>query len=79
LLQIPWPARVDNDTALDSCDFLIATATQPTPVLATGDFPIAEVIAEAWNSAGNSEYFRMNREHGLHTFQDQEIQTFLRV
>ena len=79
LLQIPWPARVDNDTALDSCDFLIATATRPTPVLATGEFPIAEVIAEAWNSAGNAEYFHMNRKHGLHTFQDQEIQTFLQV
>jgi hypothetical protein len=79
MLQIPWPARIDNDNALDSCDFLIATATRPTPVPATGDFPIAEVIAEAWNNAGNTEYFRMNRKHGLHTFQDQEIETKLRV
>lgn len=51
----------------------MATATRPTPVLATGDFPNAAVIAEAWNRTGNAEYFHMNPKHGFHTFQDQEI------
>jgi hypothetical protein len=79
LLQIAWPVGVENNTLVNSFDLLIATATQPTPDPTTGDFPKAEVIAEAWNSGGDAEYFRMNRKHGLHTFQDQEIQTFLRV
>ena len=79
LLQIPWPVRVEDNAPLNSFDLLIATATQPTPDPITGDFPNAEIIAEAWNSAGNAEYFRMNRKHGLHTFQDQEIETYLHV
>lgn len=79
LLQIPWPARADNNAALGACDFLIATATRPTPDPSTGDFPAARAIAEAWNNAGGAEYFRMNREHGFHTFQDNEIQAALHV
>jgi hypothetical protein len=78
LLQIPWPVSADNNTALDSCDLLMATATRPTP-LATGDFPTAAVIAEAWNKLGNADYFHKNRMHGLHTFQDEDIQTLLHV
>jgi hypothetical protein len=79
ILQIPWPAQVDNDEALDSFDLLLATATRPTPDRTTGDFPSAAAVAEAWNKRGDAEYFRMNRKHGFHTFQDQEIDSLLRV
>lgn len=79
LLQIPWPVSADNNTALDSCDLLVATATRPTPDSATGDFPTAAVIAEACNRAGNADYFHKNRKHGLQTFQDEDIQTLLHV
>jgi hypothetical protein len=77
LLQILWPIRVNTNATLDTCDLLLATATRPTPDPTTGDFPTPAVIAEAWNRAGNADYFRMNRKHGLYSFQDEEIQSFL--
>jgi hypothetical protein len=78
LLQISWPTR-DNGEALDSFDLLLATATRPTIDATTGDFSSVAKIAEAWNKKGDAEYFRMNRKHGFHTFQDQEIEALLRV
>jgi hypothetical protein len=79
LLHIAWPAPFSTNAAFDICDLLLATPTRPTPDQTTGDFPSPAVIAGAWNRAGNAEYFRMNREYGLRTFQDEEIQSFLRV
>jgi hypothetical protein len=79
LLRIAWPSRADTGAPLNSCDLLLATATRPTPDLVTGTFPTAAAIAQAWNMAGNANYFRMNRNSGICTFQDEEIQSHLRV
>jgi hypothetical protein len=79
LLQIAWPTRCDSSAAFDRCDLLLATATRPTPDHASGDFPTPAVIAEAWNRAGNANYFRINRKHSLYSFEDEEIESFLRV
>ena len=79
VLEIPWPDRVDDNRPLDSVDLLLATATRPTQDATTGDFPAVEAIAEAWNNANEAKYFRSNREHGFHTFQDAEIEALLRV
>ena len=78
-LQIPWPDRADDSQPLDSVDLLLATATQPTPDANTGNFPAVEAIAQAWNNMNEARYFRSNREHGFHTFQDAEIAALLRV
>ena len=79
VLEIPWPNRAEDSQPLDSVDLLLATATLPTRDAETGDFPTIEAIAQAWNSAKGATYFRKNREHGFHTFQDTEIAALLRV
>jgi hypothetical protein len=81
LLNIPWPTCAETAAPLKQCDLLLATATRPTPDEETGQFPDALSIAAAWNAAGakagNAEYFKMNRQHGIRTFQDEEIQAAL--
>jgi hypothetical protein len=79
VLEIPWPDRANDNQPLDSVDLLLATATRPTPDTKTGDFPAVEAIAQAWNNTNEAKYFRSNREHGFHTFQDAEIAALLRV
>jgi hypothetical protein len=64
---------------LDAFDVLLATATKPTPDLATGDFATAADIATAWNTRGDASYFHSNRKNGFHTFQDEEIAALLHV
>ena len=79
VLEIPWPDRADNNQPLDSVDLILATATQPTPDAKRVDFPAVEAIAQAWNKTNEAKYFRSNRGHGFHTFQDAEIAALLRV
>jgi hypothetical protein len=79
LLQIPWPNCSTTDMPLDAFDVLLATATKPTPDLATGDFATAADIATAWNTRGDASYFHSNRKNGFHTFQDEEIAALLHV
>ena len=72
-LTIPWPATLSG-VPLDF-DVLIGTATSPTII--RGHFPDAQEIANAWNSpAGRQyvDYFHNNRENGIRTFQDAEIE-----
>ena|ERR1700737_2619814 len=78
MLQIPWPT-VEGGEDLQSFELLLATATRPTLEKATGDYPAAATIAEAWNKKGGVEYFRMNRKFGFRTFQDGEIDALLTV
>ena len=76
LLQVPWP-RVDDGSPL-LLDALLATSTSPTPI--DGRYPLANEIADAWNTSEPWEevsYFWKNREHCIYTHQDGEIATRL--
>ena len=74
LLEIAWPRRVADGSAVP-LDFLLATATCPTLTNMPPSYPSAEEIAAAWNAdtQGHVEYFWKNRDHGICTFQDDEI------
>ena len=61
-------------------DALLATANDPTLIGGTR-YPSASEVAEAWDTQGGREhlkYFCGNREHGIETFQDSEIEGYLR-
>jgi hypothetical protein len=75
-LQISWPNVTDSSEPL-SFDVMLATATQAT----RGDYPSASVVAQAWKTdkEGNDKYFWRNREHGITTFQDAEILSYLQA
>ena len=79
-LTISWP-KTDDDSDL-AVDVLLATATDPT--LIRGDYPSAREIAAAWNAHEGEDYeryvqyFRENRDCGIRTFQDGEIEKRLR-
>lgn len=77
ILQIAWPPLLDSGGGVP-CDLLLATATKPT--LIDGRYATAEEVAHAWIEAGEDsvEYFRSNREHGIITFQDEEIARYLK-
>jgi hypothetical protein len=79
LLQIEWPVRADTGAAVDSLDLLLATATRPTPIEGTGDYPTARQVADAWLGTKDPQYFLENRRHGFRTFQDKEISAHLRA
>ena len=76
-LKIPWPKSEDgSDLGVDA---LLATATNPTIV--GGCYPLAQQIADAWNTRDGKnyiDYFCKNRAHGIETFQDDEIEGLLR-
>ena len=74
ILQIQWP-DVADDTGPVQLDLLLATSNNPKPQ--KGPYPSVEAIAAAWRAKGD-DYFRNNRAHGIHTFQDQEIEGRLR-
>ena len=72
-LMIPWPATLSG-VPLDF-DVLIGTATNPTII--RGHYAEAQEVADAWNSTAGREYvdyFHNNRESGIRTFQDAEIE-----
>jgi hypothetical protein len=59
-------------------DILLATATSPTIV--DGRYPSAREVASGWqHPAGRAhiEYFRRNKQCGITTFQDHEIENHL--
>lgn len=65
--QIPWPKEITD------LDFLVATSTRPK--LREGVSSLtAEEIAK---HVKNREYFYPNIEHGITTYQDDEIKNFL--
>ena len=73
-LTIPWPESEDGSGL--EFDVLLATATNPTTI--KGRYPTAEEIADAWNnSAGSVDYFNKNRDHGIRTSQDADIEASL--
>ena len=78
ILQIPWPNRIDTNTPLIGFDLLLATATRPKFARGTTKTPNEEMIALAWrNHPNQAEYFWRNREQGIHTFQDVQIEKLL--
>jgi hypothetical protein len=79
ILQIPWPDCCATGMPLDDFDVLLATATKPTPDPITKDFPTVANIAAAWNTKGDASYFHSNRKNGLHTFQDEELESLLHL
>ena len=73
ILTIPWPATLSGVPL--EFDVLIGTATNPTIV--SGHYADAQQVADAWNTpAGRNhvDYFHNNRENGIRTFQDAEIE-----
>lgn len=73
LLRIDWPTRVGGEEPLD-LDMLLLTANDPTLTGTPPAYPTVEIIADAWNRAGNHvEYFWNNFDNGIQTFQDEDI------
>lgn len=57
---------------------MLVAATSPT--LIDGQYPTAQEIAAAWKAPKGKQhvdYFWKNREHGIFTFQDAEIEHYL--
>ena len=76
-LSIDWP-ETENDSLLE-WDVLIATATRPT--LRSQEYPSSGTIAQAWRISEDRsavKYFWKNRDNGIETFQDAEIEAMLR-
>ena len=74
MLLIDWPRLKGGGPA--PLDLLLATSN-PEPT-----YPTVREIADAWNREADTErrgeYFRRNRENGIHTFQDAAIEELLR-
>jgi len=69
-LLIPWPTLLDGSPV--PLDLLLATANDPAD-----PYPTVQKIAEAWKQHPEVEYFRPNRQHGIHTFEDAGIEKLL--
>jgi hypothetical protein len=78
LLRIDWPRLVEGGAPVP-LDILLVTANDPMITASSPTYPGVETIASAWNAAGSrhAEYFWNNRDNGIRTFQDDEIQTRL--
>ena len=64
------------DGGVADLDILLFTATAPT--LKNGQYPTVEMISRAWRSAPlEAKYFRRNREWGITTHADGEIEELL--
>lgn len=72
LLQIPWPNLLEGTPI--ALDLLLATSTNPKP---RNEYPDATRVANACLEANDATYFRHNRDNGIHTFQDEEIEQHL--
>ena len=75
-LDISWPSAL-NGSPLE-CDALLAAATCPT--LDDAEYPSSGNIADAWKTPKGkiyAKYFWNNRENGIMTFQDTEIEAQL--
>ena len=63
-----------------SLDLLLATANEPTLTGEPPDYPSAQTVALAWKRASKKrpdqrpdDYFWLNKQSGITTFQDEEI------
>lgn len=72
LLDLTWPLKV-NDEPLSEVDLLLATTNQPS-LNNKNEYDGPDDIGKAWLRAPLFDhYFYKNREHGIKTFQDEEI------
>lgn len=78
ILQIDWPELADGSGPL-ALDLLLATVTKPEVDANSREYPSVAMVAEAWKRGDEKyvRYFWCNRSHGIHTFQDDDIVTFL--
>ena len=78
LLQIDWPSCIAGGAPVD-LDLLLVTANDPTLTGTPPSYPSVETIVRAWNDAApeHAEYFWKNTDHGITTFQDDEIRAGL--
>jgi hypothetical protein len=74
MLQIDWPRCIAGGAPVD-LDLLLVTANDPTLTGTPPSYPTVEMIVNAWNGAApeQAEYFWKNTDHGISTFQDDEI------
>jgi hypothetical protein len=74
ILQIDWPCCIAGGAPVD-LDLLLVTANDPTLAGMPPSYPSVETIVRAWNDAApeHAEYFWKNTDHGITTFQDDEI------
>ena len=70
ILQIRWPKLLDGNPV--PIDLLLATSNDREPKC-----PTVREIANAWNQRPEVDYFRKNRENGIETFQDSEVEKLL--
>ena len=78
MLQIDWPRCVAGGAPVD-LDLLLVTANDPTLTGTPLSYPTVETVVNAWNGAApeHAEYFWKNTDHGITTFQDDEIRAGL--
>ena len=77
LLRIEWPHLAEGGAAADF-DLLLVTANDPRIRASSPNYPTAEMIAEAWNRAGEHVgYFWKNTDDGIRTFEDEQIRALL--
>jgi len=76
LLNIGWLQSMDSQPL--GVDIVLATATNPT--ISNGRYATSKEIADAWTSRSGSvhaKYYWNNRSHGITTFQDADIASYL--
>jgi len=78
MLQIDWPRCIAGGAPVD-LDLLLVTSNDPTLTGTPLSYPTVETIVNAWNGAApeHAEYFWKNTDHGISTFQDDEIRAGL--
>jgi len=74
MLEMEWPREVENGN-LVAFDFILSTAIKPKPN--KGRYPTTQEIAQACIKNEYTEYFDRNREYGITTFQDGEIEKLI--
>jgi hypothetical protein len=75
LAGFPWSCLTTEESPIE-LDVLLFAATKPT--ISEGRYPAPEAIAQAWRAAPlEAGYFRRNREWGITTREDAEIEELL--
>lgn len=79
MLKVDCPHRIESGTAVD-LDLLLVTANDPTLTGTPPTYADVNTIVSAWNDAAqeHSQYFWKNVDHGITTFQDDQIRAGLR-
>lgn len=73
ILSLQWIKDAEHNQLI-SFNFILATATVPN----NNQYPTSRQIAQLYQDKGYSEYFWKNRKHEITTFQDEEIEEYLR-